>query len=125
MIVAMTPFLLLSITLIFPSHCSPHSYRRTYYYKPYKTKLPSSHYYKPLPRIETEYSSVKSHHPKSSKYYIKDPVISSKPGKHGRGTKYWKKSSKSVPRTRIYTKSDTVDTPLTKTTYYKKHEVAS
>jgi len=122
MIFAITPFLLF-LALPCPSLSKPHSPRRTYYYKPYKSKLASTHYYKPSPTTETEYSFSKSHHPSSSKYYTKNPVISSKPGKPSRGTKYWKKSSKSGPRTRIYyTKPDTVDTPYSGTIFYRKHE---
>jgi len=113
----MTPAFLF-ITLLSPSHSNPHSSRRTYYYKPYKTKLSSPHYYyKPSPITETEYTSVKSYQPKPSKYFTKNPAISSKPGTLSRGAKYWKKSSKSGPRTRVYTKPDTVG-PI----FYRKHE---
>jgi len=123
MMFAMIPFLLF-LALPCPSHSKPHSPRRTYYYKPYKSNQASTHYYKPSPKADTEYSFSKSHHPSSSKYYTKNPVISSKPGKPSRGAKYWrKKSSKSGPRTRIYyTKPDTVNTPYSGTIFYRKHE---
>jgi len=124
MIVAMTPVLLF-IALLSPSYSNPHPHSspRTYYYKPYKTKLSSpQYYYKSSPITHTKYSSVKSHQPKSSKYFIKNPVISRKPGTHSRGAKYWKKSSKSGSRTRVYTKSDAGDTPFSGTIFYRKHE---